>query len=997
MPSVIRKVITFAVLLACALVGYLRWSEIRTDAADPCQTPSFAAIVTANVGNTPRSVAAGDFSGDGKPDLVTANYFGDNVSLLLGDGAGNFAITGTVTTGQRPRAVALADFNNDSKLDLVVSRDFSSTVSLLLGTGTGTFSAPVDFPVGPNPSMNPLSLVTADFNNDGKRDIATGNDGSSTVSILLGNGTGGFAPATSVSGIRPASLAVADFNGDSKPDLAASNISNGMVTIILGDGNGGFGTATHFNGGSLLQGIAATDFNGDNAVDIAVTNFSDCCTPAFVAVLLGDGAGSFGANTKFPVPAGPLAIAVGDFNGDAKKDVATANVQQTSSNVSVLLGNGAGALGAATNFSIGAAPNFVITGDVNLDGAVDLIATNPPNATALLNACGGAPTPTPTPTPTPSPTPTPTPTPAPGDVVISQIYGGGGNPGSTFQNNFVELFNRSNTAFNISGWPIHFGSATGPFNVSVSFVSSQGVFISPGKYLLIQLGPNSTNGAPLPTPDFVIPSGGPFPPINLSPSGKLAFTRPSTVLPPVPCPLPNSNVVDLVGYGATANCFEGSGPTATLSNTTAALRQADGCTDTDNNGSDFVVGVPNPRNRSAPARFCSSAAPVVQFIQSTFNVTEESASIGLMVTRTGNTSGASTVSYTTSDSSGANNCNVISGHASARCDYIATVGTLNFAAGETFKLINVPLVGDAYAEGAEEFSVSLGSTTNATLGSPASTTVHINDDDTTNGANPIDQTAFFVRQHYVDFLNREPDNAGLSFWMGEINNCAPKPQCTEIKRINVSAAFFLSIEFQETGYLAYRMHKAAYGDTTSPNVAVTVPIIRLQEFLPDALRLGEGVRVGIPGWEAVLESNKTAYALEFVQRQRFLTDYPMTMSPVDFVDTLNLKAGGVLSPAERVLLIAELVAATDITQGRASVLRKVAEDADLREREKNRAFVLMQYYGYLRRNPDDPQDADFRGWEFWLNKLNLFNGNFVDAEMVKSFISSIEYRQRFGP
>jgi PA domain/Domain of unknown function (DUF4214) len=264
------------------------------------------------------------------------------------------------------------------------------------------------------------------------------------------------------------------------------------------------------------------------------------------------------------------------------------------------------------------------------------------------------------------------------------------------------------------------------------------------------------------------------------------------------------------------------------------------------------------------------------------------------------------------------------------------------------------------------------------------------------GANPIDNSSFFVRQHYLDFLNREPDAAGLAFWVGEIENCTPKPQCIEVKRINVSAAFFLSIEFQETGFLVYRMYKAAYGDTTSPNVAIPVPIIRFNEFLPDAQRVAQGVQVGIGDWQGQLEANKTAYAREFVVRQRFLTAYPLTLTAAEFVNQLNMRAGNVLSAAERDQLIAELNATGDMTVGRASVLRKVAEDADLRQQETTRAFVLMQYYGYLRRNPDDPPDADFRGWEFWLNKLNQFNGNFVDAEMVKAFILSIEYRQRFG-
>jgi Calx-beta domain len=583
-------------------------------------------------------------------------------------------------------------------------------------------------------------------------------------------------------------------------------------------------------------------------------------------------------------------------------------------------------------------------------------------------------------------------TPAPGDIVISQIYSGGGQVGSTFQNNYFELFNRTNTAIDVRGLPLSFTSDTGSFSFSVSIVGSNPVLISAGRYLLFRMGPPSANGAPLPvTPDFTLGQ-------NLDLSGKIVFSRPGTVLGGGPCPLPNSNVLDFVGYGSTANCFEGSGPTPTLSVTTAAIRQAGGCTDTDNNSSDFVTGPPTPHNSQSTPNFCSSAPPEIQFAQTTILGVEVFGSITVDVVRTGNTSGPSTVNYTTSDASGSNNCNVLSGNASARCDYISTIGTLNFAPFEEFKSITIPLVNDSYAEGEENFSIALSNPTAATLGSRTTMTIGIADNESTNGINPIDQTDFFVRQHYLDFLNREPDNSGFNFWIGEIANCTPKPQCTEIKRINVSAAFFLSIEFQETGYLAYRMYKAAYGDTTSPNVAVPVPIIRLQEFLPDAQRVGRGVRVGMAGWEALLESNKTEYAREFVVRPRFLAAYPITMTSLQFVNQLNQNVGpGVLSQMERDQLVAELDAATDLTQARASVLRKVAEDSDLRERERNRAFVLMEYYGYLRRNPDELPDSDFRGWEFWLNKLNEFNGNFVNADMVKAFITSGEYRQRFGP
>ena len=264
-------------------------------------------------------------------------------------------------------------------------------------------------------------------------------------------------------------------------------------------------------------------------------------------------------------------------------------------------------------------------------------------------------------------------------------------------------------------------------------------------------------------------------------------------------------------------------------------------------------------------------------------------------------------------------------------------------------------------------------------------------------ANPIDETQFFVRQHYLDFLGRQPDAEGLRFWAGGIDSCAADAQCREVRRVNTSAAFFLSIEFEQTGYLAYRMYKAAYGDTTSPNVSVPVPVIRFSDFLADSRRIGQCVQVGKGTWQQKLEENKDAYALEFVQRVRFQEAYPSAMTAQEFVTKLDQNAGGVLSESEKAQLVSELSAAPADSAKRASVLRKVAEDADLRQRELNRAFVLMQYFGYLRRNPDDPPNPDFRGWEFWLDKLNQFNGDYNAAEMVKAFLVSDEYRRRFGP
>ncbi|MDT7777604.1 MAG: hypothetical protein QOC99_116 [Acidobacteriota bacterium] len=255
-------------------------------------------------------------------------------------------------------------------------------------------------------------------------------------------------------------------------------------------------------------------------------------------------------------------------------------------------------------------------------------------------------------------------------------------------------------------------------------------------------------------------------------------------------------------------------------------------------------------------------------------------------------------------------------------------------------------------------------------------------------SNQIDNAQFFVRQHYLDFLNREPDSSGLAFWTNELTSCGSNAQCQEVKRINVSAAFYLSIEFQQTGYLAYRAYKAAFGNIQGK----PVPITR-EEMLSDMQQIGQGVVVGVGDWEQRLEQNKRAFFDQLVTRERFTTSYSQAMTPEQFVDALNANAGGALSQAERDALVNDLKSSA---KTRARVLQAVAEDADLARAETNKAFVLMQYFGYLRRNPNDQPDTDFSGWQFWLSKLDQFNGNFVKAEMVKAFLSSIEYRQRFS-
>jgi len=262
-------------------------------------------------------------------------------------------------------------------------------------------------------------------------------------------------------------------------------------------------------------------------------------------------------------------------------------------------------------------------------------------------------------------------------------------------------------------------------------------------------------------------------------------------------------------------------------------------------------------------------------------------------------------------------------------------------------------------------------------------------------ANKIDDPQFFVAQHYRDFLSREPDASGLAFWVNQITSCGTNAQCLEVKRVNVSAAFFLSIEFQETGYLVYKFYKAAYGNLPGAPVP-----LRFNEFLPDTQLIGADVVVGVGAWQAKLEANKQAFAAAFVARTRFTDAYANSLTPAQFVDALFANAGVTPSSADRTAAINEFggagTSADAAARGRA--LRRVAENGVFGQQEFNRAFVLMQYFGYLRRNPNDAPETglNFDGYNFWLGKLNQFNGNYVEAEMVKAFIQSGEYRQRFG-
>ncbi len=293
----------------------------------------------------PQSIASGDFNGDGIADLAVATVDG-SLWILMGNGSGGFATTSArpYTVGSNPSSVVVGDFNADGLEDLAVANEASASVTVLLGKGSGGFAQAEGSPftVGPQP----YSIAVGDFNGDGIQDLVTTSIDNIAVTLLLGNGQGGFSAAAGspfAAGASPIAIAVGDFNLGGVPDLAVVNQAAASLSVLIGNGSGGFAAATGSPfpvpgriGGPASQpsALVVGDFNGDGFPDVAVANYDPSC----VTVLTGNGKGSFTAAVGGPFPVGalPYSIVVNDFNGDGIEDIATAN--RGAENITVMLG-----------------------------------------------------------------------------------------------------------------------------------------------------------------------------------------------------------------------------------------------------------------------------------------------------------------------------------------------------------------------------------------------------------------------------------------------------------------------------------------------------------------------------------------------------------------------------------------------------------------------------------------------------------------------------------
>jgi Metallo-peptidase family M12/FG-GAP-like repeat/FG-GAP repeat len=329
------------------------------------------------VGGAAYSVAVGDFNGDGKQDLVTANFDGNTVSVLLGSDNDTFQPAVNYSVGDGPGSVAVGNFNGDEKQDIVVGNRNSNDVSVLLGNGDGTFQAAVNYPVG----SVPYSVAVGDFNGDRKQDLVVANYGSNNVSVLLGNGDGTFQAAVNYPVGGPASsVAVGDFNGDGKQDLAVQPFASHDVSVMLGNGDGSFQPAVNYSIDNAALSVAVGDFNGDGREDLVVAGLS-------VRVLLGNGDGTFDGLVYISVASNDTSLTVGDFNGDGKQDLATGNMNNT---VTVWLGTGNVTFQATFNYLVNSMPASIAVGDFNGDGKQDLFTANTDgDVTVLLGKGSG--------------------------------------------------------------------------------------------------------------------------------------------------------------------------------------------------------------------------------------------------------------------------------------------------------------------------------------------------------------------------------------------------------------------------------------------------------------------------------------------------------------------------------------------------------------------------------------------------------------------------------
>jgi hypothetical protein len=985
---------------------------------------TFNAAVGYAVGTHPQDVAVADFNNDGKLDIATPDTDGGTISILLGNGDGTFQAATSISLSfplNRPYSIAAGDLNGDGKQDIVFPSP-SSAVGVLVGNGNGTFQTAVSYATTTGEAVN---TKLADFNGDGKLDVAVVNAQSSgaipSVGVLRGNGDGTLQAVVNFpTQNNPWGLVVTDFNLDGKPDLITTNNGIGRINVLLNSPSArgaNFGaTATVQVSDVKVASFIDYDTTKTAASFTATINWGDGTTPS-AGTVAANGSGGFdvtGTHTYATAGVYGVGVRIADTGGNFASAAATATVAKRDQTISF------GALADKTygdaDFSVSATATSGLTVSFNATGACTVTGN-----TVHITGAGTC------------------------NVTASQAGDSNYNAASAVTRSFNVAKAATATAVSSSPNPSTSGQSV---TLTATVTSSAGTptgtiqFKVDGTNLGSPVSLDASGTASVSTTTLSL---GTTHTVTAVYSGDAVFNTSTGTLAGGQSVVPTVSITDTfksetdepnetsfgVQLSAAVN-FPVMVKYATADGTATSPSDYQATTGTvifqpgesfkllsvtvngDTTYEDtetFFVDLSEPTNavidRGRGTGLILNDDPtggVIEFDQSSYTVAE-GGSLTVTVKRSLQTNLAVDVDYSTDDGSIPSvvvPCSATTGSALDRCDYTKALGTIHFAPGETERTFKVLINDDSFTEGPETAHLKLSNPRgNSALGPKSTATFTITDDSPESTTNPLDDDIKFVTQHYRDFLNREPDAPGLAFWVSQIASCGSNAQCREAQRVNVSGAFFLSIEFQETGYLVERTYKASYGDATSPGVAGTVPVIRLSEFLPDMQQIGQNLIVGQGNWQAQLEANKVAYFADFVSRPGFVNGAPTTLTPAQLVDALFANADVTPTTAQRQAAIDEFGTASNTADqaARARALRRVAENPTLNQREFNRAFVLMQYYGYLRRNPDDAPEQptlNFAGWKFWLDKLNQFNGNFIQAEMVKAFISSDEYRHRFG-
>ncbi len=941
-------------------------------------------------------VTTGDLNKDGKIDLITANLEPNSVSVLFNNGSG-FQPAVTLNAGKGPKLVKVADFNADGNPDLVVAlssipvQNYAGNISILSGDGAGNFSSPTFFTAGGSPN----DLIVTDFNSDGKHDLAVAGTPTSSFNTTLLLNTFKFQPCLSVEDVQVNEGNAGTSNLVFTVNLSASQSQPVKVNYFLKENTAKSGLDYQLVSGRLVfapgvtQQTITVPIVGD-ALDEFDEDFSlSLSNPANAAISKGQATGTILDDDPEPtISIDDVSSAEGNFGGLNKAVFSITLSAPSTKQISISYVIVEGTASASNDYYIAAFNPIVIpvgTTKINLfvgysgdttyetDETFFVNLSNPVNATIARGQGKGT---------ILNDDPVPT-------ISIEHGY----SQAEGIVPNYVSFYVRLS---NPSYLPISFNYSTadGTAVAGSDYVAATGTLtVNPGEtnqsvdVLVIDDNVDEVNetlfvnlsnpvNASITTAQAegaISDDDGPTIAINdVTVTEGNAGTVDAIFTVTLSAASPQNVYVNYVTSPITAtsnidyrrsNLAMLTIPAGTTSSTVTIKVIGDSQVEPDET---FYVLLSEPVNATIGdgqgiGTIINDDFPPLQLSASSYTVGESGGSVQVVVNRNDSTS-AATVNYATSDASGLNACNSVTAIASSRCDYATSIGTLRFAAGESSKTIFIPIVDDNITDGNETFNITLSNPSGATLGSTTSAVVTITDNANTAG-NPIDQAEFFIRQHYIDFLGREPEPAGLAGWLNVYNNCGgsvPQP----CDRIEISSAFFRSEEFQTRASFVYRFYSAVG----------KIPLY--ETFMPDFAKVSGFLSA------QELEANKVAFVQEFMTRSDYQTLYGSITGNDAYVTAL-LNTLGLPNHARKTEWINSLNGGTT----RAVVLRSVTEDGQVSQKYYNEAFVIMQYFGYLRRSADI-------SYQQWIALMNSNGGDY--RQMIDGFLNSAEYRNRFG-